>query len=107
MKLFHGTRNNASLALHVGLCLTDDERAARHYGETVGAVELDLSDLVTETVETYDHETDTAAADSDCAAYEAEGIDVLVYVDETERSRQHRTWRIVSARALAAARVIA
>ena len=101
MTLTHGTRNE-TMALHVGLCLTDDRRAARHYGETLTDVEIDLAGLVVEQVETYDHETNTAAADSDCAAYAARGVDVITYEDETERSYQHTTWRLVSERAVAA-----
>jgi hypothetical protein len=104
MKFVNGTRAPA-MALHVGLCLTDDRRAAKHYGETLTDVELDLSGLVVEDVETYDHETNTAAADDDCAAYSARGVDVIRYEDETERSYRHTTWRLVSARAVAAVRV--
>jgi len=106
MKLYHGTRNGKALALHIGLCLTDDRKAAGHHGDTVTVVELDASDLVLSVVDAYDHETNTAAGDSDPDAYEADGIDMISYLDETERSRQHQTYRIVSRKAMAACRIL-
>lgn len=105
MRLTNGTRRDA-IRLHVGLCLTDDARAAAHYGETLTTVEIDLDSLTVERVAAYDHESNVAAGDADCGIYAALGYDVIVYTDETERSYQHTTWRIVSARGLAAVRVV-
>ncbi len=107
----HGSRK--PLALHVGLCLTDDRAAARCYageGGRITAVELKLAGLRVVRVEGFG-EGETAAACGDTAeelaALAAEGVDVVTYDDEAiGLDDTHRTWRIVSDRALAAAQVL-
>lgn len=101
MILYHGSRDD--IAPHIGLCLTDEEISARHYGRQVAAVEIDLSDLIIVTVTDYDRDTNTAAGDADIETYDA---DIICYEDEDPYNRAHDTWRIVSDRALAALRVI-
>lgn len=102
--MFHGAHR--SFASHLGLCLTDDEDVARTYGSRgeLATVSLDLSSLTVVEVAGYDRETNEAPGDreSDRAALVAAGADVLVFDDEDERGRSHRTWRLVSERAIAA-----
>lgn len=103
--LFHGA--HTKFAAHVGLCLTDDESVARAYAGKRGelaTVEIDLSALMVVDVPGYDRETNEAPGDreSDRAAVAATGADVLAFDDEDERGRLHRTWRLVSQRAVAA-----
>lgn len=59
--------------------------------------------------EAGDRDSATWAGDSaaSLAAYVAAGADVLVYEDEDYRGRSHETYRLVSERALAAAKVVA
>lgn len=110
LSLYHGTHHE-DLPRHPGLCLTPDFAAASEYarvrdGEWVHEATLDLTDLVLETLEVdvracreADHfPGDTAA---ELAAFAARGIDVIVY-DDCCLTRAHRTYRIVSERALVA-----
>lgn len=101
--LYHGA--HTAYSPHVGQCYTDDVDAARDYcqGEsgTLATIEIELSGLVVVEVAGYDHDTDEAPADRDAEALAAElGADVIVYADETERARQHRTWRLLTQRAV-------
>jgi hypothetical protein len=103
--MFHGGRN----MMLIGLCLTDCERVAESYagrnGGEVLTADVDLDSLtVLELDEGYDRDADRAPGDTaaDCARYAAQGVDVIVFTDEDPRGREHTTWRIVSARGLAA-----
>jgi len=106
--LYHGA--HTAYSLHIGQCYTDDVDAARDYqGKrgTLVTIEIDLSGLVVVEVAGYDHDADEAPADRDAEALAAElGADVIVYADETARARQHRTWRLLTPRALDAVTVV-
>lgn len=115
MKLMHGSRK--PLALHLGLCLTDSREAAFAYARqgsvgklTVTAVDLPLDGLRVVDVEGFgEGATADAAGDSaeELAALAADGIDVVTYDDEAiGMDGTHRTWRIVSEKAMAACRNI-
>lgn len=110
MRLYHGTHHE-DLPRHPGLCLTPDFAAASEYarvrdGEWVHEVVVDLTGMVVEEVEIdlrtcreADHfPGDTAA---ELAEFAARGVDLIAY-DDCCLTRAHRTYRIVSERALAA-----
>lgn len=101
MKLYHGTRNE-SLALHVGLCLTDDETAARHYGANVHEIEVDGVELRVD-VANWDRDAMVYPGDrrSELDAWAADGYALVRYEDETPNGRQHSTWRLCSLAAVA------
>jgi len=101
--MYHGSHNEimGTHAAHVGLCITDSLSSAQTYAGRWGvvyAVELDLDALDVVEVEGYDHDSDEAPGDSG----EYPDADVIVYEDEDERGQSHTTWRLVSARAVAA-----
>lgn len=99
MTLYHGAHTR--FALHVGLCLTDDRSSAETYRQGKGElaeVELDLTGLcVLDLDEGYNRDEDEAPADRDPSEFDC---DVIVYDDEDLRGRPHRTWRLVSDRAV-------
>lgn len=114
---YHGTAQT-EWTLHVGLCLALDADNAENYATEwatssrparVVEVELDLDGLNVVEAEAGDRDSATWAGDSatSIAAYVAAGADVLVYEDEDYRGRSHETYRLVSERALAAAKVVA
>ena len=107
MTLYHTT--HGTLNLHSGLCLTDSEYAT--YGENRVEVELDTDGLEVMDVEVSraDRDENIWPGDSKASreAYMAEGADVIRYNDEDDQGRQHTTYRILSARGLAALRVVA
>jgi hypothetical protein len=109
-KLYHGSRKTP--VLHVGICLTPDQVAAVSYiqlgdtsAERIATVQLDWSDLTVEDVADYDRETDTTPADYMVEGWT--GADVIEYMDEAPGGYQHRTYRLMTARAVAAARIVA
>ena len=103
MNLFHGSNENSDFSAHRGVCLTDSKLSAEEYGANVFPVSFDLSGLtVLNVTDLVDRDNMSWPGDraSDIAAYEAQGIDVLFFSDETSMGREHDTWRIVSAKAL-------
>jgi len=113
---YHGT-SQASWNLHVGACLATDSDIAENYASEwamaarparVFQIELDLSGLNVVEAAAGDRDAATWAGDSaaSIAAYVAAGADVLVYDDEDYRGRSHETYRLVSERAVASARVV-
>ena len=108
MNLFHGA--HTSFALHAGQCFTDDDKSAEAYAQSgvVAEVEISFTGLNVQHVGGYDRDEDDAPADreSDRAALEAAGVDVLVFDDEDEMGRAHTTWRLISSRAVGAAQVL-
>ncbi len=110
MVLFRADRNAARLATPVeGWCLTD-ESSARNYGlsgASIAEVVIDLDALTVAECDGYDPRENETPADSAAfrAAFAAQGVDVLVYADADETGREHTTYRLISYRALAAARV--
>jgi len=103
---YHGSRNG--IALHSGVCLVDREDVAAAYarGGDVDVVTIDMSGLAVREVEVTDEQRDEVEypgdSESERAALIADGVDAIVYDDETETGRQHRCLRLLSARALAA-----
>lgn len=107
--LWHGTAE-AELPLHEGLCLAETESAADGYrrynrGRYVHAVILDFEGLrVMELDDRYDRDANTAPADADPRDYDA---DVIIFTDETPDGKEHATYRLLTAAALAAVTVTA
>ena len=105
LTLTHTT--HAGLTPHIGLCLTDSERA--RYGEIVYAVTIDTSDLSIGTVEIDRADRDANVWPGDTAASRAElieeGYDIISYEDEDDRGVQHQTWRLLTPAAVAACTV--
>lgn len=99
MTAWHGN-HEGTLTLHVGLCLTDDDEAARHYGRRgfVHRAELNLAGLTVLDIDGYDHDANAAPGDHG----EDYGADVIVFWDETDCARRHETWRLMTPAALAA-----
>lgn len=91
--LVHGSRTAPTL--HAGQCWTDDTDSATTYagpGGWLTYVEIDLAGLVVREVPGYDRTADVAPGDDG----DAHGADVLVYEDEDQHGRQHRTWRLMT-----------
>jgi hypothetical protein len=105
MTYYHGTLYE--FTAYVGICLTTDDDAARHYGE-VHRIELDTDGLTVLRVPGYDREINEAPADraDNLAAWQAQGVDVLVYDDESEQGREHDCVRLISDRAVARIQVV-
>lgn len=106
--MYHGKAG--AMALHPGLCLTDDADAAAEYarycfaaGEArlVHTVTLDLDGLTVVEVDGYDRDANWAPGDGG----EYTDADVIVYIDETIGGNSHTTWRLMSPAALAAVTV--
>lgn len=113
MKLMHGSRR--PLALHIGICLTDDRAAAISYANrggymgTVATVELDLAGLRVVEVESFgEGETADACGDreEEIRDLQADGVDVVTFDDQDYEGDTHRTWRIISQRALERVQVL-
>jgi len=95
--MFHGSHNQilGTEAAHLGLCLTDDIDVAERYAGSRGRVyfaDIDLDSLEVVEVDGYDRDADLAPGD----LAEEHEADVIVFDDEDERGRWHRTWRLVS-----------
>lgn len=117
--LYHGTYAD-ELALHVGLCLTDDWSAAKRYADqyagidgdtpSVHTVELNLDGLtVVELAETWDSQAETAAQDAGRFADDGtniHGADVIVYTDYALGVETMTTWRLMTDRAVAAVWIV-
>ena len=106
--MFHGTDNEA-LPVHEGLCLTPREDAAEDYARNAAGydgrlheVSLDLDGLTVLEAAGYDRDANRACGDGT----EAYGADVLVFTDESPKGREHLTYRLMTAAALAAVTVI-
>lgn len=108
MSLYHGA-NTGKFTAHIGLCLVRDLDIAYSYTRGDGVVyevALDLGplevvsvDVSREDIDNNDWPGDTAEG---CAAFAAAGADVIRYTDMTESGTTHTTYRLVSARAVAA-----
>lgn len=89
-----------------GQCWTDDDGAAETYaaGGLVVSVDVALSELVVERCAGYDWNANETPADDYSFRLEAasRGVDVLLYDDADENGREHRCYRLVSDRAIAA-----
>lgn len=112
---YHGT-TDANWAPHVGACLATDSDIAENYAAEwatasklarVVEVQVDLTGLNVVEAEAGDRDSATWAGDYDLESYAAAGADVITYEDEDYRGRSHNTYRLVSERAVAAARVVA
>ncbi|HET9893657.1 MAG TPA: hypothetical protein VFQ44_01740 [Streptosporangiaceae bacterium] len=110
MRMYHGNYESA-MVLHPGLCLTDDDDAARDYGRPGIAsdgwlheldLDIDAAGLVILEVAGYDHDANEAAGDYG----DGSGADILIFADETDAARRHDTWRLMTPAALAACTVI-
>jgi hypothetical protein len=107
--LYHGSTTEPTP--RIGMCLTDCDRIASSYagwrtgqGGVVSELEIDLSGLTVVEVDGYDRDSDEAPGD---ISYGAElDADVIVYQDESPRGRSNTTWRLVSARAVAAVTIV-
>jgi hypothetical protein len=103
--MYHGNYESTAV-LHPGLCLTDDDDLARDYGRgsrgRLHALDVDLAGLtVADLADGYDHDENTAPGDDG----QGFGADVIVFWDETDAGRRHRTWRLMTPAALAAVTV--
>lgn len=112
---YHGTAQT-EWTLHIGLCLALDSDIAENYAAEwatssrparVVEVQVDLTGLNVVEAEAGDRDSATWAGDYDLESYAAAGADVITYEDEDYRGRSHNTYRLVSERAVAAARVVA
>lgn len=112
LTLYHGAHTR--FALHVGQCFAPDERSAESYADGSGIVaEIDLSldGLDVWEVDGYDWDTDTAPGDSldSLAEYGLPidgSVDVIIYDDADQYGRRHKTYRLLSERAVAAVSIV-
>lgn len=104
--MFHGGSGD----LHIGICLTDDFRAAAHYANknmsrTVAAIGYDFGGLTV-------LGCDDAGTDDDGDFYapgddgDNLGADVLRFDDLDPNGRTHTTWRLMTAAAVAACSIV-
>lgn len=118
MKLHHGTYATETLALHEGLCLTDDQTAARAYARqyvecgdpaaTVHTIEIDLGGLtVAELDGTWNEDDPDTFADPMPGTDYPSDIDVLIYTDYARSLAQMTTYRLLTPAALGRVRHIA
>jgi len=118
LTLYHGTYTS-ELALHKGLCLTDDWTAAKRYADqyagiegdtpSVHTVEVDMTGLnVVDLGETWRSEPETAAQDAARFADAAHDhdADVIVYGDYALGVGRMTTWRLLTDRALDAVTIV-
>ena len=102
MKVYRG---GESLEIYSGMCVTDSQKAASHYGENVAELEIDLEGLKGEKIRVSDEDIENAEYPGDraaqVAAYLAAGVDYREYNDVTERGYEHTCYRLLSAAALA------
>jgi len=105
--MYHGSSSQTP-ALHEGLCLAEDDDAARDYAfaacqaHYLHTVDIDLTGLVViDAPGDWDRDENTAASDFG-GSY---GADVIVYDDETPVNRRHVTYRLMTPAALAAVTV--
>lgn len=110
----HGTTRTAWTP-HIGACLTDDmdgavASAAIHGGDvTVYSVTIDMTGLTVEDRTSEVRRDDghyPGDTKKDITRLAAEGVDIVTYDDETEDGSYLICVRIVSERALAAAKVV-
>lgn len=106
LTLAHGSHDH--IVLHPGLCLADDDTAAV-YARTAGGDEIVTTvtlDLASVTVRKlaggYDTDSNTAPGDKG----EDYGVDVIIFADADVNGREHTTYRLMTARALAAVSVV-
>ena len=113
---YHGTCRRGEWTLHAGVCLAQWPETAEGYATEwagpefparVFEVELDLTGLNVVEAEAGDRDSATWAGDYDLESYAAAGADVITYEDEDYRGQSHNTYRLVSERAVAAAKVVA
>lgn len=110
MRMYHGNHESTA-ALHLGLCLTEDDDAARDYGRPGYAsdgwlhemeLDLDAPGLVISAISGYDHDANQAPGDDD----DSHGADILIFADETDAGRRHETYRLMTPAALAACSLV-
>jgi hypothetical protein len=96
-----------------GDCLADSAHvagryAARRRNGAVQTVEIDLDGLTVHRVDGFDPMDCSGfyPGDQDLADWQDRGVDVLVYDDVDDCGEGHETYRIVSARGAAAARIV-
>ena len=107
MELHNGRRRQQDPALYIGVCFTDDIEIAEGYGEIVTTIEMPKGlevlevEVSREDIDNNDWPGDT---EEGCAAFAADGVDVVRFEDMDENGVGHTTWRLVSQRAVDAAR---
>lgn len=104
--MYHGSwKNRTNLIPFAGMCVTDSPRVANRYAGsgTIWALDVDWTGLVEAEVDGYDRDANVAVGDDGAAP---DGVDVITFLDEDPSGNQHQTWRLMSARAVAACRVV-
>jgi len=105
MKLYHGTHND--FELHMRQCFSDSEGTASFYGAmgTVTEINLDLAGLVVvELGGNWNAGTmDEIPGNDEAVEYDA---DVIIFEDEDETGRISDTYRLMTAKAIAAVEII-
>lgn len=107
MTLYHTSRR-ASVQPHIGFCATESDSAS--YGDNLFSVAIGAGLTIVDVVVTrkqIDANEWPGDTEEECAAFAADGVDVISYLDMDDAGRQHQTWRLVSARAVAATTVAA
>lgn len=108
---FHGTHTPV---LHVGFCIADSYESAEGYavkqnaGRIVAEVEIDLTGLSYADADDFSSDSDgefVALGDTIPADYD--GPDVITYLDRDMDDQTHRTWRLMTTAAVAAATITA
>lgn|SRR5487761_1659574 len=104
LTMYHGS-SAGEVSLHQGLCFTDDVERARDYAlyggfgpvRYVHSAVIDFDGLVVAEMDGFDRDENVAPGDLAASG----GADVIVYDDETPAGRRHRTYRLLTAAALA------
>lgn len=108
MRLYHGS--SKGFTAHIGLCLTDDSAAAWEYAVrsgrpgTLTTVELSTFGLKIAKGRDFGEGSGDACGDTpaEIKRLRRRGVDVVEYMDEAPGGMRHRTWRLLSQKALRA-----
>lgn len=103
MLVYHGA--HTKFKPHIGQSYTTDKKVALSYSGDNGwlaTARLNLNGLSVREVDPYDRDLDTAIGDDGKPLL---GVDVVVFDDEDPRGRPHKTWRLMSRKALRNLRV--
>lgn len=112
MKLYHGS--SKAFTAHIGLCLTDDSSAAWEYAVRAARpgiltkVEVELQGLNVAQGRSFGEGSGDACGDtaSEIKRLRRRGVDVVEFMDEAPGGMKHRTWRLLSKKALKALKVL-
>lgn len=101
LTVYHGA--HSGFRQHVGQCFTDEKDTACAYAQNKGELakaKIDTTGLKVQEVPGYDRDTDTSPLEPGYPHKIDEDTDILVFDDEDPTGNPHRTWRMMSDKAV-------